>query len=116
METVKIYARVLHTNVVGQTAFIQVMLRGVEFKDKKVPTDFPTQTLDVKTDFLVHFGSEMEIHEEDIVQVVPDKFITLVASLMDDNSLIIHKIGNSIPSSSTDLNLTERLCYLKQMH
>ena len=107
METVKIYARVLNTNVVGHTAFIEVNLRGVEFQDKKVPKDFPTQTLDVQSEFLVHFGSYMEITEATIAQVVRDKFITIVASLMDDGELTIHKITATTPFSSTNLTLAE---------
>ena len=115
METVKIHARVLHTNVVGHTAFIQVNLRGVEFSDKKVPRDFPTQTLDVPSEFLIHFGNYMTINEDAIAQVVPDKFITIVASLMDDGELTIHKITATTPFSSTDMTLAERLLYLKEM-
>ena len=116
MEQVKIYARVLHTNVVGHTAFIQVTLRGVEFQDKKVPKDFPTQTLDVPSEFLIHFGNYMPINEEAIAQVVPDKFITLIASLSDDGELTIHKITATTPFSSTDITLAERLLYLKKMY
>lgn len=115
METVKIHARVLHTNVVGHTAFIQVNLRGVEFPDKKVPKDFPTQTLDVPSEFLIHFGNYMTINEDAIAQVVPDKFITLIASLSDDGDLTIHKIAET-SFGSRELTLAERLVYLKKMY
>jgi len=113
MEKIKIHARILQTNVVGQTAFFQIQIRGLETTTKKIPHDFPVQTLASKEEFTIHFGAPNEMTEAEIAPLIPDRFITIDAQ-RDETQLIIDKI---VPvHTDNDLTFAQRLGFLEKLN
>lgn len=112
MEKVKIHARVLQSNIVGQTAFFKVLIRGLEFEDYKIPQDYPVQTMDVDDEFTVHFGAPGEMTEAEIAVIIPDRCIVIDASL-DNNNFVVNHIKTL---RLMDMSFGEHLGYLKALH
>jgi len=114
MENFKIYARILRTNVVGQTAFFKIQIRGMVFAEKKVPFDYPVQTLASEDEFTIHFGDANEMTETEIAVLVPDRQVTIEAERDEMANVTIKKI---IPNSSdSDMPFGRHIAVLEKMY
>lgn len=112
MEEIKIHARILCNSIVGQTAYFQIQIRGLEFKDHKTPSDYPVQTLAVEEEILIHFGNRDEMSEQEIAVIVPNRIVTINALRDEDNNIVI----KSIKPDRMNISLGEHISLLEKLH